>query len=248
MSWNAISTAAGWSCASGSTRGLKVYVPSLSARLVSYKGLLTSPQLADFYADLADPAFETGLAIFHRRYSTNTYPNWTLAQPFRLLVPQRRDQHRPHEPATPSTPIARGLSPPLPGGDLLTPKMSDSASLDEWVEHLVLRQGLEPAARAAPDRAAGVGHRGRLLGPGGGRPVHLLPADLRQPVRLGRPGRRRSPPTAACSSGLVDRMGLRPVRWCSDKRGWLYIGQRVGRVRPRHDRPSSPAASSSRGR
>ena len=45
----------------------------------------------------ADPAFETGLALFHRRYSTNTYPNWTLAQPFRLLVPQRRDQHDPDD-------------------------------------------------------------------------------------------------------------------------------------------------------
>src|SRR5437588_3140819 len=65
--------------------GLNVYIPTLSAMLVGYKGLLTSHQFADFYPDLADPAFETGLALFHRRYSTNTYPNWTLAQPFRPL-------------------------------------------------------------------------------------------------------------------------------------------------------------------
>ena len=49
-------------------------------------------------------------------------------------------------------------------------------------------------------------------------------------------------------AGLVDRMGLRPVRWCADDRGWLYIGSRVRRLRPRHRPRSSPAASSSRGR
>src|SRR5437016_2148085 len=59
--------------------GLGAYPLTLSGRLVGYKGLLTSPQFAAFYPDLDDPAFETGLALFHRRYSTNTYPNWTLA-------------------------------------------------------------------------------------------------------------------------------------------------------------------------
>ena len=56
-------------------KDLSVYLPSLSAKLVSYKGLLTCPQLADYYADLSQPAFETGMAIFHRRYSTNTFSN-----------------------------------------------------------------------------------------------------------------------------------------------------------------------------
>src|SRR5262245_2416054 len=64
--------------------GLNVYIPSLSARLVSYKALATSPQFVDYYPDLSRPDFEAGIAIFHRRYSTNTYPNWTLAQPFRF--------------------------------------------------------------------------------------------------------------------------------------------------------------------
>ena len=64
--------------------GLAVYLVSLSAKLIGYKGLLTSPQLAEFYSDLTDDSLETGIATFHRRYSTNTFPNWTLAQPFRL--------------------------------------------------------------------------------------------------------------------------------------------------------------------
>jgi glutamate synthase domain-containing protein 1 len=98
--------------------GLRAYLPSLSARLVSYKGLFTSPQLADFYADLSDPAFETGIATFHRRYSTNTFPNWTLAQPFRMTCHNgeintvRTTRNAVHA-------FARGLNPPLPGGDLL---------------------------------------------------------------------------------------------------------------------------------
>ncbi len=120
--------------------GLDVYIPTLSARLVGYKGLLTSHQFADFYPDLADPAFETGLALFHRRYSTNTYPNWTLAQPFRLLCHNgeintiRTTRNAVHA-------YARGLEPPMPGRDLLTAGVSDSASLDEWVEHLVHAKG-----------------------------------------------------------------------------------------------------------
>src|SRR5262249_44784115 len=63
--------------------GLDVYIPSLSARLVSYKALATSPQFVKFYADINRDDFESGVVIFHRRYSTNTYPNWSLGQPFR---------------------------------------------------------------------------------------------------------------------------------------------------------------------
>ncbi len=61
------------------------YVPSLSARTIVYKGLFVAPQLAPFYADLRDLAFETACALFHQRYSTNTFPTWERAQPFRLL-------------------------------------------------------------------------------------------------------------------------------------------------------------------
>ena len=61
------------------------YIPSLSARTIVYKGLFVSPQLPRFYADLRDPEYETALAVFHQRYSTNTFPTWERAQPFRLM-------------------------------------------------------------------------------------------------------------------------------------------------------------------
>src|SRR5829696_8542102 len=63
-----------------------LYVPSLSHRTVVYKGLFVAPQLPEFYRDLTDPLYTTELAVFHQRYSTNTLPNWLLAQPFRMLA------------------------------------------------------------------------------------------------------------------------------------------------------------------
>ena len=206
--------------------GLAVYLPSLSARLVSYKGLLTSPQLEAFYPDLTNPAFETGIAIFHRRYSTNTFPNWILGQPFRYTCHNGEiNTVRTNRNAVSA--FARGLNPPLPGGDLLTPKMSDSGSLDEWVEYLMLEQGwslLRALRLSIPpvwDTEADVWGQdafdlftyyrrtfGSLAAWDG--PAGIIGTDGRVVV------------------GLVDRMGLRPVRWCSDKRGWLYIGSESG--------------------
>jgi len=64
----------------------KVYVPSLSSETIVYKGMLVAPQLDRFYPDLKDPDFESAYCMFHQRYSTNTLPNWRLAQPLRLLA------------------------------------------------------------------------------------------------------------------------------------------------------------------
>ncbi|HZQ10211.1 MAG TPA: glutamate synthase large subunit, partial [Anaerolineae bacterium] len=61
------------------------YAASLSARTVVYKGLFVSPMLEPFYLDLREPLYETALALVHQRYSTNTFPSWELAQPFRML-------------------------------------------------------------------------------------------------------------------------------------------------------------------
>ncbi|MCI0371868.1 MAG: glutamate synthase large subunit [candidate division NC10 bacterium] len=61
------------------------YIPSFSHRTVVYKGLFVAPQLPRFYRDLADPLYTTALIVFHQRYSTNTFPTWFLAQPFRML-------------------------------------------------------------------------------------------------------------------------------------------------------------------
>ncbi len=62
-----------------------VYIPSLSSRTIVYKGMFVASQFASFYPDLGDPRFESGFAVVHQRYSTNTFPSWPLAQPFRMI-------------------------------------------------------------------------------------------------------------------------------------------------------------------
>ena len=62
------------------------YIPSMSRNTVVYKGLLAATQLPAFYQDLTDPDYTTAICVFHQRYSTNTFPNWFLAQPFRMLA------------------------------------------------------------------------------------------------------------------------------------------------------------------
>ena len=66
--------------------GPDLVVPSLSSRTLVYKGMLTAPQLEGFYLDLADPRVETALALVHSRYSTNTFPSWELAHPYRFVA------------------------------------------------------------------------------------------------------------------------------------------------------------------
>src|SRR4029079_6651107 len=63
-----------------------VYMPSLSARTIIYKGMLTTPQLAEFFLDLVDERVESALALVHSRFSTNTFPSWPLAHPFRYIA------------------------------------------------------------------------------------------------------------------------------------------------------------------
>src|SRR5262245_1354904 len=63
-----------------------LYVASLSCRTIVYKGLFVAPQLGEFYPDLHEKDFEAGIVVFHQRYSTNTFPTWHLAQPFRMLA------------------------------------------------------------------------------------------------------------------------------------------------------------------
>ena len=124
------------------------FVCSLSCRTLVYKALLTGPQLPRFFPDLRSPDYETAIAVFHQRYSTNTSPTWPLAQPFRLLAHNgeintlwgNRNAMRAREPA---------LASPLWGEaiDALKPVIwaegSDSTSLDNAVE-LLVRSGRDP--------------------------------------------------------------------------------------------------------
>ncbi|HEY1188099.1 MAG TPA: glutamate synthase-related protein [Gemmata sp.] len=206
--------------------GLAAYVVSLSASLIGYKGLMTSPQLADYYRDFTAPGFETGIATFHRRYSTNTFPNWALAQPFRLPC-HNGEINTIHTNRNAVSAFARGLVPPVPGGDLLSPRMSDSASLDEWLEYLMREQNwslLRAIRLSLPpvwDTEADVwGQEAFDLFTYYRRTFGSLAAWDGPAGVIGTDGR--------MLVGLVDRMGLRPVRWCSDTRGWLYIGSESG--------------------
>ncbi len=119
------------------------YIPSFSHRTVVYKGLFVAPQLKRFYLDLRDPAFKTALAVFHQRYSTNTFPTWFLAQPFRMLghngeintLQGNQNWMYAREKELYSQVWRDKVSILRP---LLTPGGSDSAHLDNLVEALVM--------------------------------------------------------------------------------------------------------------
>ena len=120
------------------------YVSSLSARTLVYKGMLTGHQLDEFFPDLSDPTFDSGLALVHSRFSTNTFPSWPLAHPYRYLahngeINTLRGQPEldagprgAAAPATSSPATSSGCSPSA------TPTASDSATFDEVLELLHL--------------------------------------------------------------------------------------------------------------
>ena len=123
-------------------RELGSYLPSLSCRTLVYKGMVTTLQLEPFYPDLSDPRFMSKLALVHSRYSTNTFPSWPLAQPFRMIahngeintVQGNRNWMRARQSQLESELIG-DIKPILP---IVTPGASDSASFDEVVELLTL--------------------------------------------------------------------------------------------------------------
>ena len=119
------------------------YFPSLSSRTLVYKGMLTTHQLGAFFPDLSDPDVESALALVHSRFSTNTFPSWPLAHPYRLIahngeintVKGNRNWMRAREAMLSSDVIPGVLSRLFP---ICTPGGSDSASFDEVVELLHL--------------------------------------------------------------------------------------------------------------
>ncbi|MCU1556910.1 MAG: glutamate synthase large subunit [Microbacteriaceae bacterium] len=123
-------------------RELNAYFPSLSSRTLVYKGMVTTLQLEPFYPDLSDERFASKLALVHSRYSTNTFPSWPLAQPFRMIahngeintVQGNRNWMRARQSQLESE-LLGDLAPILP---IVTPGASDSASFDEVVELLNL--------------------------------------------------------------------------------------------------------------
>ena len=129
------------------------YIPSLSARTIVYKGLLLAPQIARFYPELSDPEAVSALCLVHQRFSTNTFPTWQLAHPFRYIAHNgeintlRGNVNWMH--ARQSV-----LASPLFGGDLkklfpiIQPGGSDSAAFDNALELLVMAGRSLPHAMA----------------------------------------------------------------------------------------------------
>jgi len=120
-----------------------IYFPSLSARTMVYKGMLTAPQLPEFFLDLSEPSFESGLVLAHARFSTNTFPSWPLAHPYRYVahngefntVQGNRNWMRTREAMLASHVLPGDISRVLP---IVTPGGSDSMSFDEVLELLHL--------------------------------------------------------------------------------------------------------------
>jgi glutamate synthase (ferredoxin) len=204
-----------------------LYVVSMSAGTVAYKALATGEQLAAFFPDLADPTFVTDACVFHRRYSTNTFSNWYLAQPFRLIAHNGEiNTIKAVRSAVQELEAELGL----PG--LLMHQGSDSADLDRMAELLhahgvplaeALMRILPAAWRDRPGTPPEVARwqdavcraMGSLAAWEG--PAAVLATDGDQVV------------------GILDRMGLRPLRWVITKSRKVILASEVGAVPVDHD-------------
>lgn len=202
------------------------YIVSLSTKSIIYKGMLSSLQLRNYFPDLTNSYFTSGLALVHSRFSTNTFPTWGLAQPFRLLahngeintIRGNRGWMEARESvlSTPTLGNIRDLRP------IIQPKMSDSASLDNVLEFLVMSGMSLPHAMAmlvpesfneknpiSEDLKAFYEYHSILMEPWDG-PAALLFSDGRY------------------AGGMLDRNGLRPARYLITKSDMMVVASEVG--------------------
>ena len=202
----------------------EAYFCSLSSRTVVYKGLLTPDQLPAFYVDLSDPTFETWFALFHQRYSTNTQPSWSLAQPFRFVAHNGEintiSANRRWLDAKASD-LKECLQLP-DSARLLEERVSDSASFDNGVE-LLLRRGYSPASAML------------AMVPPAWETNPQIPADLRRYLESQAPLQEPwdGPAAMVFTDGVtlgakLDRNGLRPLRYTLTSDGLLVVGSEVG--------------------
>ena len=202
------------------------YICSLSSKNIIYKGMLTSGQLRRYFPDLSSPYFTSGLALVHSRFSTNTFPKWKLAQPFRLLahngeintIRGNRGWMKARESVLSSEALGdiKDLRPIVQEG------MSDSASLDNVFEFLTMSGLSLPQAMAilvpesfndknpiSEDLKAFYEYHSILMEPWDG-PAALLFSDGRY------------------AGGMLDRNGLRPSRYTITKSGMMVVASEVG--------------------
>ncbi len=204
-----------------------VYLPSLSHRLVNYKGFMVASTVSEFYPDLVDPDFETAVCLYHQRFSTNTFPTWALAQPFRMLchngeintVKGNRNWFRAR--------VGQFAS-ELWGEEVallrhaIDPDGSDSSSLDAVLELLVL------SGRSLP-------HAMAMLVPPAWKIDPFTPPAVEDFFRyhscFSEPW--DGPAALAFSDGVqvaacLDRNGLRPARYKLTSDGIFSLGSEVG--------------------
>ncbi len=203
------------------------YVPSLSPRTFVFTGMLMSTQIETFYPDLADPAVETALALVHSRYSTNTFPTWDLAQPFRYMAHNgeintlkgNRTAMRAREGTLQSDLFGDDLAKLYP---IMKEEASDSAQFDNVLEFLSLAgrelpeailmmipEAWENHAEMDDDRRAFYEYHSFLMEPWDG-PASIAFTDGR---KIG---------------AVLDRNGLRPSRWIVTKDGLVVMASEVG--------------------
>ena len=173
-------------------RAARLYFPSLSARTVVYKGMLTTDQLATFFPDLHDERIATAMALVHSRFSTNTFPSWPLAHPFRYIAHNgeiNTIKRQPQLDAGPGGAAGDATCVRRRPGTRLLPVCTDGR-----VRLGVLRRGAraaapgrpQPAARGADDDPGGLGEQ-RRDGPG---PARVLRVPRQPDGAVGRPGLR----------------------------------------------------------
>ncbi len=202
------------------------YIVSLSSKNIIYKGMLSSVQVREYFLDLTQPYFTSGLAIVHSRFSTNTFPTWSLAQPFRLLahngeintIRGNRGWMEARESVL-STPLLGDVKDIRP---IIQPGMSDSASLDNVLEFFVMSGLSLPHAMAmlvpesfndknpiSEDLKAFYEYHSILMEPWDG-PAALLFSDGRY------------------AGGMLDRNGLRPARYLITKNDMMVVASEAG--------------------
>ena len=216
-----------WARSSGLTQARFFYVPSLSHRTLNYKGLLLAPQIEKYYQDLSDPSMISGIALVHQRYSTNTFPTWDLAQPFRFLCHNgeintlRGNVNWMHarEKLFMSPSFGEDMAKILP---ISTPGASDSAILDNAIELLYHTGRSLPHCVAMLIPEAWQNHRTMSDTK---KAFYEYHSCLMEPWD--------GPASIAFTDGKVigavlDRNGLRPSRYMVTKDGYVIMSSETG--------------------
>jgi glutamate synthase (ferredoxin) len=209
----------------------RLYIASLSARTIVYKGLVLAEELAHFYPDLSDPDYKTAIAVFHQRYSTNTFPTWERAQPFRLICHngeintlQGNENWMRAREADLQSPFWENPQAQL--RPIIAREGSDSGKLDNTLELLVrsgrdIRHGLMmmmpeawermPEGEVTPERRAFYEYHSSLMEPWDG-PAAVTYTDGR------------------IVGTIMDRNGLRPARYVVLDNGLVISASESGAV------------------